>query len=157
MTGRGWKEDKSPQQESEEVEVRSVLFVPFTPGGTLAKQLREVITRLRGLIGGGIKVVERTGTPLARHFALTRLWDGLPCPRSDCITCTQGGEGNIYPCTRRNLVYENICLLCHPNAGGKQCKLDEGVVEQSVYVGESSRSMYERSKEHWNGYKATVF
>ena len=66
-----------------------------------------------------------------------------------CITCTQGSEV-IAPCTRKSLVYENICSKCHKGAGGK----DEVVGGEnpdipSIYVGETSRSIQERSLEHW--------
>ena len=140
------------EEERERLPTKSVLFVPYTQGGGLAKRLREMFKRLEGIIGGGVKVVERTGTALARQFSLTRLWEGGPCWREDCVSCTQEGE-TVYPCTRRNLVYENVCLNCHPEAGSKEGILDEtkkGV--QSVYVGESCRSLYERSKEHWRAF-----
>ena len=150
--GRWEGEGAHQPREEGEVDMRSVIFVEYTPGGALAKRIREVLGRLQGLLGGGIKVVERTGTPLVRQFPLTRLWEGTPCPRSDCVTCTQGGGGEIYPCSRRNVVYENICLICHPEAAEKEGKLEEGVASQAVYVGESARSIYERSREHWDDY-----
>ena len=49
-------------------------------------------------------------------------------------------------------MYENVCLICHPEAGGKQGKLKDEVSSQSIYVGESCRSLYERSKEHWSDF-----
>ena len=90
-------------------------------------------------------------TPLTRQFPLTRLWDGIPCSREGCITCEQGGE-EIYPCTRRSLTYKNICLRCHPGGGEKKEKLDNKVEVPAVYIGETSRSLYERGRDHWRDY-----
>ena len=85
------REAEIAREEDEKLETRSVIFVEYTPGGILAKRLREVIRRLQGLLECQIKVVERTGLALGRSFPLTRLWDGVPCDREDCVTCTQGG------------------------------------------------------------------
>lgn len=67
--------------------------------------------------------------------------------------CNQGGEV-LNPCTKRNLIYENLCLLCHPGAEGKKVvlKVDKETMP-SIYVGESCRSLYERSLEHWRNFK----
>ena len=51
------------------------------------------------------------------------------------------------------MVYENVCVNCNPGAGKK------GELEQvkndtpTLYVGEMSRTVYERSKEHWAGWR----
>merc|ERR1711888_417561 len=44
------------------------------------------------------------------------------------------------------MVYENVCRRCNRGAGGKKELQD--VVEGSIYVGESSRTLNERSREH---------
>ena len=63
----------------------------------------------------------------------------------------QGGE-DIPPCTQRSLVYENICLRCNPTAREKgELREQNG---QSVYVGETARSIQERAKEHWESFKS---
>ena len=59
----------------------------------------------------------------------------------------------MYPCTKRTVVYENICLLCHPGAEAKVCKLNEECTAQAVYVGESCRSLYERGREHQSDFQ----
>ena len=56
-------------------------------------------------------------------------------------------------CTKRNVVYENVCLNCHPEAGeGKEVK--EGGELPAIYVGETCRSLAERGAEHWADYRA---
>ena len=134
------------------IKTRTVLFVEHTPGGELAKRLRDQLSRLEGLMGFKIKVVERTGTALKDLFSLSDVWNGGTCSREDCTTCRQGCE-EIPDCTRRSIIYESICKKCIPDA------IKPGPVETPktktpcIYVGESSRSMYERAGEHWKAYK----
>ena len=48
------------------------------------------------------------------------------------------------------MVYENICNVCHVGASGKE-EISGGSNPDipSIYVGESSRTIFERAKEHW--------
>ena len=51
------------------------------------------------------------------------------------------------------MVYENICTICNPDAK-KKGPLKEAKKEiPSLYVGETSRSIYERSREHWSDWR----
>ena len=53
-------------------------------------------------------------------------------------------------CKQRNILYESYCTECNPD-DIKQGKKDEITFlreGKGVYVGESARSLYERSKEH---------
>ena len=97
-------------------------------------------------------MVEKTGQPLSRQFSLTNLWEGIQCGRDDCGPCHQGGDV-LYPCFKRNLTYQSICVRCHPGILDKKGKLDSDCHLPSVYVGETARSLYERSKEHLKAYK----
>ena len=135
------------------VKTRTVLFVEHTPCGELASRLRDLLKRTEPALGFRIKVVERAGMPLARQFPLTNLFGGAPCGRETCVTCQQGGE-NLPQCTKRNLVYENVCLRCHPEAGeGKEPKAGLTTVP-AIYTGETCRSLAERGAEHWSAYRA---
>ena len=110
--------------------------------------LREQLGRMEQTIGFRIKVVERAGTRLKDMFSLTNLWGGSQCAREDCTTCTQEGE-DIPDCMRRGIVYESICTKCNPESikPGPLKSVNKDV--PSVYVGETSRSVYERAEEHW--------
>ena len=63
-------------------------------------------------------------------------------------------EGNAP--NKRNLLYEATCGICRDESqseeggAGKRVKLKfgEGYPEKNVYVGETSRSIFERSQEH---------
>ena len=76
------------------LQTRSVLFVEQTPGGKLAKDIREVLTRLETLLGFKVKVVERSGTSLRNLMPNTNPWAGARCSRLDCVTCNQECEVN---------------------------------------------------------------
>ena len=134
---------------------KSVLFVDQTPGGELACRMRELFNRIEPTIGFHLKVVERTGLSLQSQFPLTTLWDGAPCGREgECTTCYQGAE-RIPNCTQQSVVYENVSSQCVPSAtGDNELKEEELQGDKPVlYVGETSRSIAERSREHWALYK----
>ena len=146
----GGMTDKWGSKYARELEVKTVLFVEQTPGGELAKRMRETLRGMEHTLGFRVKVAERTGQNLGSKFPLNNLWDGMKCGRTDCITCEQGLE-ELPPCTRVNLLYENICTRCNPGATRKGELMETRNDIPTVYVGESSRSIYERSREHWEG------
>ena len=136
-----------------EIKTRTVIFVEHTPGGELSKRIREQLSRIEGMMGFKMKVVERSGTQIKDLFSLTNVWGGIPCDRKECTTCQQGIE-EIPDCTRRSVVYESICKKCVPKAT-RPGPVDHPEVDTPcIYVGESSRSIFERAGEHWDSYKA---
>ena len=135
------------------IEQKTVLFLEQTPRGELAVEMRNLIARLAPTLGFSIKVVERTGTSIRNKFSQGSLWEGTLCGREDCTPCSQDTEEHP-PCTRVSVLYENICKDCNPEAVGKgDIKIKTGDTP-SIYVGESSRSLQERGKEHQGDYKA---
>ena len=140
------------RKEEGEPKVKSILFVEQSPEGELAKRMREVLKSMEPTLGFKIKVVERGGQPLGSKFPLTNLWDGATCGRDACITCEQGGD-KLPNCSKKNLMYENVCITCNPGAGGEEEmeQLKDDI--PTVYVGETSRSVHERGKEHYEGAK----
>ena len=91
-------------------------------------------------------------------FPLTKIGGGKECGRPDCRTCTQETRGEkLPPCTKRNVLYENICVRCNPDVGGDE-KKDKGwsppTTKPSIYVGETAKSLYERGKEHWDSFRS---
>ena len=116
------------------------------------KALKEVESRLSGMLGFRTKIVERGGTSLKDLLPNTNPWAGTSCGRTDCVTCNQGVE-EIPDCTKRSLVYENICLDCNPEAAKKGDLKDVNPDVPSLYVGETCRSVQERAKEHWTDYR----
>ena len=58
-------------------------------------------------------------------------------------------------CTKQSILYENVCATCVPSAGSKKEMKEEDLntARPAVFVGETSRSLAERSREHWASYK----
>ena len=90
-------------------------------------------------LGFRFRIVEKCGK-----------WEGILCGKEAYITCNQGGEV-IQNCTKRSIVYENICLECNPTAKAKGEVVPQAS-HPSIYVGESSRSLAERSEDHWKSF-----
>ena len=126
----------------------SVLFIDNTKRGTLAKRLQIEESRLSAMTGYRIRVAEAAGTPLSMLLPSTNPWGVQDCARPDCIVCDQGDE-KTQNCKTRNILYENRCTLCHDINVKEDKKTQPYHMDgKGIYVGESSRSMYERGKEH---------
>ena len=147
----GGKSRRGKPQDNGEIKTRSVIFVEHTREGGLAKKLREQLGRLESVMGFRLKVVERSGTQIKDLFSLTNIWGGIKCGREECITCTQGGD-DLPDCTRRSILYESICTKCNPGAKEPGPLKSPETEVPSIYVGESSRSIFERAGEHWKAY-----
>ena len=150
---RPWSKTGEQINSTEEQEFKTVLFVEYTKNGELAKNMRELLARLETVVGFRVKVVERAGASLKSLFPTTNLWDGQKCGRADCTTCEQGAE-MLPNCTKSSLLYENICGICNPKAGEDRELVEVNQEIPTVHVGETSRSIYERSKEHWGAWKS---
>ena len=126
----------------------SVLFIDNTKGGNLAKIFRQEEKRLGNMTGYNIRVAEMAGMALSRLLPSTNPWGAGDCEREDCPVCNQGDEKQ-QNCKKRNILYESSCKICQVD-GSKAGKIDRKTEagNKGVYVGESSRSMYERGKEH---------
>ena len=106
-------------------------------------------------------MVEQGGSQLKQVLPNTNPWAGGKDPQGDCHTCTQGGgQDRKEDWFRRNIMYEARCGVCEDKVekeadekGGKSKKKErpkfgEKYKEENVYVGETSRTLYERCKEH---------
>ena len=136
--------EKGPKEPS------TVLFVEFSKRGSLQKTMRDVVDRVRHLAGFTMRVTERGGTPLSSLLSSKNCWRGEPCGREDCRVCKQAGE-KPEDCKQRNILYESHCIPCSTNdeVTDMKGKREGGSLPPSLYVGESARSLYERSSEHW--------
>ena len=152
LTEEGKTGPKRKKIQDRNLETRYVMFVEHTREGEMAKNLREQLGRMENMRGFRMKIVERTGTKIKDMFSLTNIWGGSQCGREECTTCTQGGE-DLPDCTRRSIVYESICVKCNSGAKDSGPLRTPNPTVPSIYVGESSRSIYEHAGEHWNAYK----
>ena len=154
VDGKGAKQGAPEKRRSQGSTPCTVLFVEQTPRGELAHRLRELLQRLEPTLGFNIKTVERTGATLRSNFPLYELWENKQCGRNDCIPCQQGADF-VQPCTKTSVVYENTCLTCNPGADGKrELKELNNKEAPTSYVGETSRSVKERTQEHWGAYRS---
>ena len=113
------------------------------------------------ITGFKIRFQEAGGSQLRNKFN-TDLGKGKHCGTKDCHPCDVDGDSR-QNCRNRNIVYESTCLLCNPTECSDQKEEKVGSRSEStsqeevikvkqaktgVYIGETSRSLYERSKEH---------
>ena len=113
------------------------IFVPATPQGELVTQLREIAeketeTQMK------FRFVEYGGRTVKSKVQKSNPTANPGCNNGDCLACQNGG-GQGGNCLRSNVLYELGCNLC---SGASQC----------VYIGETSRNLYTRGKEHIGKY-----
>ena len=115
--------------------------MPNTKGGLLVRRLREREAVLKEMTGFGIKFQEAGGSQLRNAFSLD-LAKGKHCGR-ECPPCTTNGDkrGN---CRSKNILYESSCKVCNPETR----RMDKEARREGIYIGESSRTLHERSVEH---------
>ena len=105
------------------------MFVPHTPCGELKAKLLKAEANLH--YSSRIKFVEQMGRSI-REMLCKSDPDPQECQRTDCFPC-RGRPGS---CMRQGALYQIIC---------QDCKL-EG--RESVYCGETGRTLYDRGAEH---------
>ena len=109
------------------------IFVPATPGGKLAKMMRQVADK-EADEGVHFNIVEMSGRRLKAELQRSNPTATPGCGKEDCIACKEGaGKGGN--CRRGNINYEIECKLCPKS-------------EPSAYIGETSRNLYTRTLEH---------
>ena len=106
-----------------------------------------MVVRLAPLIGFTMRLTERGGTTLSSLLYNKNLWEGLVCGRQECRVCCQTGKKRE-DCIRRNILYESECDRCVTEVGSSDNNLERIGAKASLYVGESARSLFERSGEH---------
>ena len=116
---------------------------------------------LGGMTGFRIKFQEAGGTKLASFFS-TDLGKGAHCGRSPCPPCDTHKDGKRPNCRSSNIVYESVCTVCNPqettsrqNQPSTRQENPDATSDKlarrgrtGVYIGETSRSVHERSCEH---------
>jgi hypothetical protein len=126
----------------------SVMFIDNTKNGLSAKRLQEEEKRPGGMTSYRIRIAESAGMALSRLLPSTNSWGPVDCGRLDCVPCSQQDESQ-QDCRRRNILYENQCQLCKvvlEKDGNERRGFQKA--GQGLYIGETSRSLYERAKEH---------
>ena len=91
------KRDAESKEGNKGVEVKAVMFVPFTTGSKLAKEIREAEEKLGSMTGYRLKVVERSGDKLEDLLTRSNPCQGMDCGRKMCLLCQtkQKTESNL--------------------------------------------------------------
>ena len=107
---------------------------PQKAGYGTVNNLIRLEDKLAVITGYNVKLVEQSGV------LLSRLW-------KECPACREfDGKGGSR-CRLSNVIYEGTCMTCEDKfKAGKREKLKIG-----RYIGESSRTLAERSSEHERG------
>ena len=146
-SGKDKKYSNNTERLANSTKPSTVMFIPWTKKGLLAKRMRELEERMVRMTGFRVKFVEAGGLPLWRQFS-TDLSKGKDCGRDSCSTCSQGDENRLN-CFQRSVVYESSCELCNP-PDGKVTKDERMMISgKRTYIGETSRSIFERASQTW--------
>ena len=108
-------------------------FVPPTPNSELVNLLKKVAED-EAEAGINFKLIETGRMIMRRVLQVSNPMETKGCEEADCLPCKngRGDEGNCRGC---GINYEIECELC-PDG------------EKGVYIGESSRNLYTKSKEY---------
>ena len=123
-----------------QVEFKSVLFVPVTKGGGLARELKLREEEVNKYSKERIKIIEDGGIKLKDFLIKKDPFPNKKCSKKTCIICSSETSENVkYPCNSNNIGYQLKCDTC--------IKRDK----VQIYEGESSRSARIRGEEHAAG------
>ena len=143
---------KEISMESRKMCTSSVMFVQSTKAGILVNNLKKGELVMSEMTGFKVNYSEAGGTPLGNMFNVD-LGKGLHCGREYCPPCDTSEEGKRPPCKSRSILYKTECSLCNPTSHPEDHQEEDvqptGSRSRSgVYIGETSRSLNERSIEH---------
>ena len=120
-----------------EVKYTTVLFVPVTRGGLLAKELRQREHEINKNSITRIKIVEDGGVQLKNFLVKKDPFPILRCDQKKCfIFKSETSQYMKFQCNSDNVGYKIECDTCIENG------------KTRVYEGESSRSSRIRGAEH---------
>ena len=129
-----WKGEKPVQRPIKGLTFSMILQVPNTSNSTLLKEIAKVEPKLARTTGYSAKLVEKSGVQLGRLF--DRKMERRTCGRDVCLPCesTMGKSR----CKKCNVVYRATCQTC----------IIDGSTVPGTYIGETSRTLAERTTEH---------
>ena len=75
------------------IEDKSIICVPATPGGELARMFREVEKEQRRDYQNkmNLEIIEQTGLSLEKLFQKSNPFKQKDCEKSDCVVCHGNG------------------------------------------------------------------
>ena len=144
-----WRGSTRGQKRAIGMDYSTILQVPNSRNSDLLNNLIKAEDKLAHMSGYNVKLVEQSGVQLSRLFP------GMPssskkCHWLACPVCKEyTGKGST-GCRTSNIVYEGECIDCLEEVE----KGMRAVEEVGKYIGESGRTLAERSIEHVRGAKS---
>ena len=114
------------------------MFIPYTVGGELARRLKAAEADLSKLLNDKVNIVEKTGKTMTSLLTKADP-SSASCGREKCVVCKD--EKQRGKCKARSVTYQTSCNTCSTKG------------REAIYIGESSRSVFERSLEHLEDFK----
>ena len=134
------------------LETTTVMFIQSSKREILINTLKEKERYWSELSGFKVKYVKSAGTPLGNLLSVDHS-KGMKCGRDICPPCKINEEEVRQNCRLRSVLYETSCMICNPTVQKtRTSSLQEG--RRGVYIGETSRSLAERSLEHLGDVKS---
>ena len=121
----------------------ATIMIPWTENSSLARKLRTVLEEFRGPKGTSVKVVEKPGVMVMTDVRSNKKFTRISCGRDKC-PLRSAGKDCFDKCYQEGIIYVSKCNLCS----------EQGT--SSVYIGETSRTLYTRSKQHYNDFKREI-
>ena len=116
----------------------ATLRVENTPGGKLARMIREKMMKDEQVRKMKIMVIEKNGPQLAKMVNFVDPYKPDFCSREKCFPCATANKPTRGTCWTQGALYQIQCLACEA----------KGV--RGVYWGESGHSSHFRGRQHWD-------
>ena len=97
-----------------------------------------------------MKYVEMSGRKLTKYFKKEKSLN--VCHRAECGVCQNSDKKRPSMCQVKGVVYSAVCLDCE-----KEYVEGNSERHNGVYIGETARTLSERSGEHRSGYRRMDF
>ena len=118
----------------------TVIFVPATPGSTLAKTLRDHEAANNQGRSSRIKVVEKSGMSVKQLLSKSYPWKTEKCSDPCCFPCSTNQKMQ-FSCRIPGASYRIVCTVC------------ESSESSAVYYGETGQNLYSRGKQHLSEFR----
>ena len=112
----------------------------------LYKMLCKAEPRVAKLTGYQVKFTEKSGRQLGKVFSKSPTLCNSRCSRDDCYVCKNSLSKGPTMCMVKSVVYEAVCASCDAEHRSGQSNQHRG-----RYVGQTSKTLYERSLKHIQG------
>ena len=131
-----------------------VITVPSTVDSKLASKVKEALKSSPDPTGCSTLVREQPGPSVTRSLVKNDPDPKSNCGRSLCPFKLTGRQCKMR-CYREGVVYAGRCRRCFKEQTEVEGKEEQEVVNE-VYIGESSRSVVSRAREHYRSYQLAM-